>query len=270
MIYLRTTLVLQMIRNANVFLLLSVVVISLLGIKITIESNPNAYAHYFTSDQSAEFLSLIHQIDVEMALLNETFPSEIGSSYHHAKNAAELMNKTYHLTNAISAVDFRIIYEEELLNNDDNSTVQALVIANIVDEILRKYGAAYDVEYDLTNMSNVLITQSIDAHGTKSHSNSLGNNDGNKLALVSTGDYQSAQALSKVAIRIFERELSPLTRFESNKTDTNLVFVTRVKDDLEEMNNLLNNKALPEELMKMVHMQIHPGLQQTHNLESKM
>jgi hypothetical protein len=54
-----------MIRDVSVFLLLSVVVIALLGIKITIESNPNAYAHFFTSDQSAEFLSLIHQIEVE-------------------------------------------------------------------------------------------------------------------------------------------------------------------------------------------------------------
>lgn len=270
MIYLRTTLVLQMIRDAKVFLLLSVVVISLLGIKITIESNPNAYAHYFTSDQSAEFLSLIHQIEVEMALMNETFPSEIGSSYYHAKNAAELMNKTYHLTNAISPVDFHIIYEEEQSNNDDNSTVQALVIANIAEEILRKYGDAYDVEYDLTNMSNILITQSIDAHGTESHSNNLGNNDGNKLALVSKGDYQSAQALSKEAIKIFERELSPLTQFENNKSDTDMASVSRVKDDLVELNNLLNNKALPEELMKIVHMQIHPGLQRTYNLESKM
>jgi hypothetical protein len=50
------------------------------------------------------------------------------------------------------------------LNNDDNSTVQALVVANIADEILRKYGDAFNVENDLTNMSNMLITQSINAH----------------------------------------------------------------------------------------------------------
>jgi hypothetical protein len=93
--------------------------------------------------------------------MNETFPSEIDTSYYHAKNAAELMNKTYHLANAISPVDFHIIYEEEQLTNDDNSTVQALVVANIADEILRKYGEAYNVGYDLTNMSNMLITQSI-------------------------------------------------------------------------------------------------------------
>jgi hypothetical protein len=80
---------------------------------------------------------LVHQINAEISLINNTFPSEIDSSYHHAKNAAELMNRTYHLSTAISPQDFRIIYEEEQLNNN-NSTVQALVVANIVDEILRK------------------------------------------------------------------------------------------------------------------------------------
>jgi hypothetical protein len=42
------------------------------------------------------------------------------------------MLKTYHLANAVSPEDFRIVYEEQL--NNYNSTVQALVIANIADE----------------------------------------------------------------------------------------------------------------------------------------
>ncbi len=52
-----------MIRDvkALLFLVVVVVVITLLVIGQTIESNFNAYAHYFTPDQSAEFLSLIHQ-----------------------------------------------------------------------------------------------------------------------------------------------------------------------------------------------------------------
>ena len=55
--------------------------------------------------------------------------------------------------------------------NNNNSTVQALVVANIVDEILRKYGDAYNVDYDLTNMSNMEMsnTDSLDAHGGKKH-----------------------------------------------------------------------------------------------------
>jgi hypothetical protein len=256
--------------DANVLLLFAIVVICILNIKATIGSNYYAYAHYFTSDQSAEFLSLLHQIDIEIALMNETFPSEIDTSYYHAKNAAELMNKTYHLTNAISPVDFHIIYEEERLTNDDNSTVQTLVVANIADEILRRYGEAYNVGYDLTNMSNMLITQSINAHGMESHLNSLANNDGgNELVLVSEGDYQSAQALSKEAINIFERKLRPLPEFENNGNNIKTPFVSNVRDSLLELNILLNNKASPEDLMNIVHTQIHPSLQIAYNLKLK-
>ena len=139
--------------HVKVFLFLAAA-ISCLGIDEVIEPNNLAYAHFFTSDQSAEFLSLIHQINAEISLINNTFPSEIDSAYHHAKNAAELMNKTYHLSNAISPEDFRIIYEEEQLNNN-NSTVQALAIATITDEILRKYGAAYNIDYDLLQICQI-------------------------------------------------------------------------------------------------------------------
>jgi hypothetical protein len=234
-----------------------------------IGSNPHAHAHYFTSNKSAEFLSLIHQIDVEIALINKTFPSEVGSSYYHAKNAAELMNKTYHLTNAISPLDFHIIYEEEQSNNGDNSTIQALVVANIVDETLRKYGEAYDVGYDLTNMSSMLISQSVSSDGSEGHLNNLETNGSNELVLVSTGDYQSAQALSREAIDLFERKLKPLIQFESRGVNIGTGSVPKVQNSLLELNDLLNNKAPPEDLMNIVHTQIHPSLQIAYNLEPK-
>ena len=128
------------------------------------------------------------------------------------------MNRTYHLSTATSPEDFRIIYEEELLNNY-NSTVQALVVANIVDEILRKYGVAYEVGYDLTNMSNMPITHSINAHEREIPSNSLEDNDGNELTLVNIGDYQSAQTLSEEAIKIFEENLKPPAQDENHNTN---------------------------------------------------
>jgi hypothetical protein len=153
------------------------------------------------------------------------------------------------------------------LNNDDNFTIQALVVANIVDESLREYEEAFDIGYDLTNMSNMLITQSINAHGMESHLNSLGNNDGNELVLVNAGDYQSAQALSREAINIFERKLSSLAQFENGGNNINTPSASKVRDSLLELNILLINKASPEDLMNIVHTQIHPGLQSAYNLE---
>ncbi|HEX2305099.1 MAG TPA: hypothetical protein VHH33_02320, partial [Nitrososphaeraceae archaeon] len=95
----------------------------------------------------------------------------------------------------------QLVYDPGSLNNN-NSTVQALVIANIADEILRKYGDAYDIDFDLTDMSNMIITNSVSAHGEERHSNNLENSDDDdELVLVNIWDYQSAQALSGKAIK---------------------------------------------------------------------
>jgi hypothetical protein len=70
----------------------------------------------------------------------------------HAKNAAELMNELEdNITEASPSSDIAQIYED----GKRNSTSLALVVANIVDEILRNYGTAFDIDYDLTNMSNM-------------------------------------------------------------------------------------------------------------------
>jgi hypothetical protein len=259
-----------MIRDVKVFLFLVVVVISLLVIKQTTESNLYANAHLFSSDQSAEFQSLIHQINVEISLINNTFPSEVNSSYHHAKNAAELINMTYHLANAISSKDFQIIYEEEQLNNY-NSTIQALVVASITDEILRKYGDAYNIDYDLTDMSNMAMTNlaSMSEDGKEVHSYSLGNND-NELVLANIADYQSALALSRVAIKIFEGKLRPLFQVDNHNSNSSITSVSKIENGLVELNNSLKNKATPHDLMKIVHTQIHPSLQLGYNLESRI
>jgi cob(I)alamin adenosyltransferase len=112
----------------------------------------------------------------------------------------------------------------------------------------------------------MVTTQSINAHGMESHLNSLGNNDGNKLVLMSAGDYQSAQALAREALNIFERKLVPLAHFENNERNTGMSYMSRLGDSLVELNNMLNNKASPEDFMELVHIQIHPSLQLAYKL----
>jgi hypothetical protein len=260
-----------MLCNTKVFLFLAAVVY-ILGIEEIMGPELHVYAHFFTTDQSVEFLSLINQIYAEIALINYTFPREIESSYQHSIDAAVLMNKTFHLAKASSPEDFRITYLEELLNNN-NSTVQALVIANLVDETLRKYGDAYNLGYDLTNMSN-MVMPNIDLmspHDRKGHFDNQGNSE-NKLQLVNIEDYQSAQLLSGQAVQIFEQILKPLSQIDnhtSSGNSSNAVYVSKLENGLIELNNILNNVTNPQELMMIVHMQIHPSLQLAYNLESR-
>jgi hypothetical protein len=260
-----------MLCNTKVFLFLAGVV-SILGIEEIMEPELYVYAHFFTTDQSVEFLSLVNQIYAEIALINYTFPGEIESSYRHSINAAVLMNKTFHLAKASSTEDFRITYLEELLNRN-NSTVQALVVANLVDQTLRKYGDAYNLGFDLANMSNMDMTDIdlMSPQDRKEHSDSQGNSE-NKLQLVNIEDYQSAQLLSGQAVQIFEQIFKPLSQIgnhTSSGNNSNVVYVAKLENGLIEPNNMLYNTTNPQELMMLVHTQIHPGLQLAYNLDSR-
>ena len=70
------------------------------------------------------------------------------SAQVHARNAAELLNDledNMTVASEQSSSNLIQIYE----NEKTNTTCLALVTANIVDEVLRKYGTAFDFGYDL-------------------------------------------------------------------------------------------------------------------------
>lgn len=73
------------------------------------------------------------------------------SAQVHAHNAVELINELEDNMTQGSQPSSDIAQNYD--NGQRNCTTLALVVANIVDEILRKYGTVFDIEYDLTNMS---------------------------------------------------------------------------------------------------------------------
>jgi uncharacterized protein YhjY with autotransporter beta-barrel domain len=64
------------------------------------------------------------------------------------------LNDAYQFGEDIAGdTDFIREYKEQL--NNTNSTIQALTLANVVDEIRRNYANALEVDFDLTNISNL-------------------------------------------------------------------------------------------------------------------
>src|SRR5919108_3030182 len=111
-----------------------------------------AHAHNFSITDDAFLVTLIEEIKAETQLVNTNFVSNNNiSAIEHARNAASL---TKDLNNKLreNTEDIVQVYDNGLYN----STTLALVVANLVDEILRKYGSAYHIKYDLTNMSNMM------------------------------------------------------------------------------------------------------------------
>ena len=227
----------------------------------------NVYAHYFSKDDAASFFTLIHQINVETELINTNFPSNVSIAIEHAENAAELLNDVYQFGEDIADDnDFIREYNEQL--NNINSTVQALILANVVDEILRNYGHALEVDFDLTNMSNMVmsnISHSAMMGDSIKNSSMIREKSGNNMTnniIVNLAEYQTAQALSDKAQRIFYEELNSVAA-----TSFNVTTFINLENGLTDLRHAVNNKAAPMNLMMIVHTQIHPNLQKAYHLQ---
>jgi hypothetical protein len=117
--------------------------IFILSAVITYNNNNNifVYAHIFSPNTLSTLISLVHEADVELSLAKSNFPSNITLALYHGKNAVELVNDAYRVDNEIiDDTDFARKYNEA--QNSENATIQALVVANMIDQILREYGEA--------------------------------------------------------------------------------------------------------------------------------
>src|ERR671911_2463314 len=140
------------IVSVILLILLSVIVIVPSPYPILYQNHP-VYAHNFSITDDSTISTIIEQIKTETQLVNEYFLTrDSNSTIEHAKNAANLSNA---LNDKLQGrtVDITQAYANGLYN----STTLALVVANLVDEILRNYGSAYGITYDLTNMSNMML-----------------------------------------------------------------------------------------------------------------
>jgi hypothetical protein len=95
----------------------------------------------------------------------------------------------------------------------------------------------------------------------KLHQDWKGASSNKTFSLENVTDYESAQALAKMALAIFNTELKDLA--STNNADS----VTKLEDSLDQLRNLIDNKSSPIEVMTIGHTQVHPALQKAFNLQ---
>ena len=147
-------------------------------------------------------------------------------------------------------------------------------------------GNTYAVDFDMTNMSNMVTMGNnsssmtmdgmVDNNSNNDNSNSSMNmnsmdmssstmvnmdSKGRNYSFVDITDYQTAQALATKAQDIFKAELKPIAPGNSS------AFVVNLENSLTEVNNSIRNKASPMDVMMIVHTQIHPNLLGAFNLK---
>ena len=173
---------------------------------------------------------------------------------------------------------------------EQNAKIEALALANVIDSVLINYGNAYQVGFDMTNMSNMVMptkndnavstiiknstdgnmsataNMSMNMHSLNSSSSTMTQHDNemnDRYSLVNVSDYQSAQALVEKASKIFNDKLK-FTEID-NKNITG--YITNLENGLTQLNNLVAKKDSPLDVMMTVHTQIHPNLLEAFSLQ---
>ena len=173
---------------------------------------------------------------------------------------------------------------------EQNAKTEALALANVIDSILVNYGNAYQVEFDMTNMSNMVmpsknsnaVSMSINnssngmmsatgnmnmtVHPLNTSSNTMeqqGNEMNDDYLLVNMSDYQSAQALVIKASEIFNDKL----RFTDIDNRNITGYITNLENGLTQLNKVVTNKDSPMDVMMVVHTKIHPNLLEAFSLQ---
>jgi hypothetical protein len=254
------------------------------------------FAHSFTTDDSIYLLTLIKKTETELDLAKDTYPSNITLSLDHTDNAARLVADTFYTDEDVANDnDFIQRYNKEI--DTANATSHALVIATLIDEVLREYSDSIDLSFDMTNMSNLLYILPKNGDQQSTSRNSLdetnllrdfldsGNESVNNYLKNSTesidykeinkifssnnsiNEYSNYQTAVAIALEINELFQTNLKYYEGlNKN--NIKDITKLEEDLNYFYSLLNNNLSPAELMKIVHLEIQPTLQKVFNLKT--
>lgn len=197
------------------------------------------------------FLALSNRAQVELLLAISDFPANISLASEHTKNAAELIDIVYRMDDDIvNDDDFIKRYTE--VSNSQNSSIHALGIANILDQVLIEYGKANDIRYDLTNMSNI-----------GNETGQFRHNLSSPVDLVHY--YQTALKLSEKAYEAFKklpRQPTPLTRDDS-------YVLTKLEDSLVDLTSMVRGNVSAQDLMVVAQHEVHPYLQAAYDLKLK-
>jgi hypothetical protein len=292
-------------------------------------------ASIFTLDENASLLELFHEIYVQAKLAETIFPINLGQAHEHVKDAITTLdsknwttvaadrdilrnmllaslNALHEVTRSrslpssyselkgeVAALDnflsqFTVSYIGDQVYK--NSTIQALIISELANDISEKYGRAFGVAVNSSNMMTMMMampsmvmdgkqsaipatsppppmsSSSIMSDSKNSTRNSMitktmtmndhtkktsgGKNDNNSSNSNSTTisdviDCQTAQALAREALQIFNKDLKPVA--STNVLQPNM----EVQRYLEQLNKAIDNRASVMDIMTMTDVYLH-------------
>jgi hypothetical protein len=214
-------------------------------------------------------LGLDKRIKIELDLAEKNYPSNITLLMDHIDNTVSLLNEIYFAENDIvNDNDFSKRYSEVI--NSYSLTTYPLVVADLLDATLREYANAIVTDIDLTNMSNLVLLNDAKNLSVSTSSDDYPNNSNitkffsNDNPVFNYANYETAKALGIEIKDIFENHLIPPSNYIGESRD----IILKLEKDFEKFSNLINDTRSPAELLELVHLQIHPLLQEGYGLQT--
>jgi hypothetical protein len=274
-------------KRILIFLLLSIIAI----ISTIIYSNSQnvAYAHTFSGDESASFLTLIEEFStrshlIEKELINNATLAQILAenisklvtsddfeeiSEKNKFEAKSLKESLSDLQNSFNSTNNKIVpseIKEKIKNLDDilgevvsvrienkqltNNTVNALVLNDLVGKALQSYGKALGIKSDENSEDH--------------ESEHAEENDGKdiKVKIVNQVEYKIAQALFNRSIEKFN-ELKPLISSNMSNLSTSL------ESSLLQLRNEVDNRKSFQAIDEIIDGQVTPHLESLFKIKIK-
>lgn len=293
------------IVNCLVLLLLSTLVIA------TILDLEPALAHVFLSDKNASLLAIANQLKTELELVSYNLDySDNNLALNHLADATEIQTRNNNISSfsipyldelrqLIESIPVDLEQTESLLRINEtidnasrfldnkivskidsrdlrNSTLQALNIANLTDEILREYAIAYGIEPviatsgSMGNMMNMsTMGSSIDSPPDSMDIEDNRIPSASRIANIS--NYQNAQELASKALELFRDDLKPLELPNTTRSflsaDIRSSSVSGLEDGLSLLLNSIDEKKPYSDIMQIVHGPVHTNLFLAYDLK---
>lgn len=269
----------------------------LLGSAVFLGPANRAYAHTFAGGESAQFLTMVQIVEVQASLAVEN-ASDPELAAEHIEHAAEeldedtldeIAERNERIANDLPAsledlqaaieggetdLDARLTSLNDLLaeavsvriesDQLSNSTIQAVVVANLVNEALEHYGEAIGSDMNMTdmssmNMSSGNMTDSSTESGSMGGMESDGSMEG-PVEILDEVDYQSSLAFAQRAQEKYEE-------IKADAIEGTEDAVSKLDSAFPDFVAAIENKGTAMEVMRVAHLDIHPNLQVAYDLQ---
>lgn len=275
----------------------------LLGSAVFLGPANRAYAHTFQGGESAEFLTMVQVIEVQasLAVQNASDPEIAAEHLEHAveeldqNTLDEIAERNERIANDLPAsledlkaaidagetdLDARLTAVSNLLGEAvsvrierdqlSNSTIQAVVVANLVNEALEHYGEAIGSNMNMTDMSSMNMgsmesdgsmegMESQSMNNSSMESGSMGQMEG-PVEIVSEVDYQSSLAYA-------QRAQEKYGEIKADAIEGTEDALAKLDSGFADFVAAIENRGTDMEVMRVAHTDIHPNLMVAYDLQ---